>query len=100
MATPDIVFHRLADHEYRKAVTWYRLRSPNTASRFLAAVNYAIRRIEEGLNSLPIAVEAYRYVRVKKFPYTIVCRPRIDGDIEIVAVAHTSRRPQYWRRRS
>jgi len=48
MPTPDVVFHRLADHEYRKAIAWYRLRSPDAASRFLSAVNHAIRRIEVG----------------------------------------------------
>jgi hypothetical protein len=35
---------------------------------------------------------------VKRFPYKIVYRERAD-DLYIVAIAHTSRRPGYWKDR-
>ena len=34
-----------------------------------------------------------------KFPFAIIYRDMLD-EIQIIAVAHTSRRPGYWRRRS
>jgi plasmid stabilization system protein ParE len=40
-----------------------------------------------------------RQLRVTRFPYSIVYRIR-DDDIYVVAVAHTSRRPGYWKDRS
>jgi hypothetical protein len=36
---------------------------------------------------------------VGRFPYVIVYRQHLDGEVEIVAVAHTSRRQNYWRLR-
>jgi hypothetical protein len=36
---------------------------------------------------------------VNRFPYNVVYRIR-DDDIYVVAVAHTSRRPNYWKDRS
>jgi len=40
---------------------------------------------------------ARRYV-VPKFPYAIFYMERLD-DIRILAIAHTSRRPGYWKSR-
>jgi len=41
---------------------------------------------------------AGRHFAVHRFPYRIVYRVR-DEDIYIVAIAHSSRRPDYWRDR-
>jgi hypothetical protein len=34
-----------------------------------------------------------------RFPYLLIYREREDGVIQILAVAHTSRRPGYWKER-
>jgi hypothetical protein len=31
--------------------------------------------------------------------FTLIYRERLSGDIQVVAVAHTSRKPGYWRQR-
>ena len=41
---------------------------------------------------------AGRQLRVQGFPYYIVYRIR-EQDLYVVAVAHTSRRPGYWKNR-
>jgi hypothetical protein len=36
------------------------------------------------------------YYVMPDFPYTIVYQGRGEDTVEIVAVAHNKRRPQYW----
>lgn len=93
-------FHRLAAQEYRKAWKWYAERSERTAERFRLAVKAAVGRIASEGDALPILTCRYRWVRVKKFPYILIFRKRTNDEMFIVAVAHTSQRPGYWRRRS
>ena len=40
----------------------------------------------------------HRQFLVDRFPYKVVYRERVD-DVYIVAIAHSSRRPGYWRNR-
>lgn len=94
-----VVFHRLAAREYRDSKAWYAARSVSVAERFRTAVDMAVERIELQAESLPILTGEYRWVRVRKFPYLLIFRRRSPDVIMIVAVAHTSRRPGYWRRR-
>jgi hypothetical protein len=99
MSASRVLFHRLAAREYRSAKEWYRERSVEIARRFTLAVDRAADRIATDAESLPQLTGTYRYVRVPNFPYVLVHR-RIDGNaVMVVAVAHTSRRPGYWRRR-
>jgi toxin ParE1/3/4 len=99
MPAANISFHRLAAREYRLARKWYRERSAEVAERFVLAVNQAVSRMEADADSLSMLVGAYRYIKVARYPYLLIFR-RIDGaHVVVVAVAHTSRRPRYWRRR-
>ena len=99
MPTKTVVFHKLAAGEYRSARSWYADRSPEVAERFLASVDRAVTRVSEEAESLPLLSVAYRYVRVGRFPYLLIFRLVDPHTILILAVAHTSRRPGYWRRR-
>lgn len=99
MPASRIVFHRLAAREYRSARDWYRQRSETVAQRFGMSVDRAADRIASDGDSLPALTGTYRYVRVAKFPYVLVFRHLEADTVMVVAVAHTSRRPGYWRRR-
>ncbi|MCL4678152.1 MAG: type II toxin-antitoxin system RelE/ParE family toxin [Alphaproteobacteria bacterium] len=94
-----VVFHRLAAREYRESREWYAARSPSVAERFRISVDGAVARVAEEGERLPVLSGPYRWVRVRRFPYLLVFRRRTSNQIMIVAVAHTSRRPGYWRRR-
>jgi plasmid stabilization system protein ParE len=100
MPSWDVSFNRLAIKDYREAREYYAARSPQAAERFVDAVDAAIRRMMRAPNSLPIVSGRYRRVRVEKFPHSLVFYERAEHDIRIVAVAHSSRRLGYWRRRS
>lgn len=97
---PTVVFHRLAGREYRDARDWYAVRSASVAERFRIAVDRAAGRIAAEAESLPVLSGPYRRVRVRGFPYLLIFRRRSPEVFMVVAVAHTSRRPGYWRGRS
>jgi plasmid stabilization system protein ParE len=99
MSDTQVTFHRLAAREYRSARDWYSQRSAAVAERFRIAVDRAVQRINAGADALPRLVGAYRYVRVGRYPYVLVFRHLDANAVMVVAVAHTSRRPGYWRRR-
>ena len=76
-------------------------RSAEVAERFVSAVDRAVSRIVKDVESLPTLTGVYRYVRVVRFPYVLAVRRVHSGLVQIVAVAHTSRRPTTpWRRRA
>ena len=77
----------------------YAARSDSVAERFRIAVDRAVARVEAEADALPFFSGPYRWVRVRRFPYLLICRRKSAEVIMIVAVAHTSRRPGYWRRR-
>jgi len=95
-----VVFHRLAAREYRDSRDWYAVRSASVAERFRIAVDRAVDRIAAEAEALPVLSGPYRWVRVRRFPYLRIFRRQSPETIMIVAVAHTSRRPGYWRRRA
>lgn len=99
MSCVSVAFHRLAAREYRNARDWYKARSPETARRFVESIDHAANRISASGDALPHLTGEYRYVRVTGFPFVLVFR-LVDKDlVMVIAVAHTSRYPGYWRRR-
>jgi plasmid stabilization system protein ParE len=99
MAEPLVVFHPLALREYRKSRNWYAARSIDAEERFVRAVDHALCRITLDPEALPRMAGENRYVRVTGFPYVVVFR-RVNSEfVKLIAVAHTSRRPGYWRQR-
>lgn len=95
----DVLFHRLAAAEFQGARRWYEQRSPQAAERFRKAIAPAVTNIAAGCERHPIIARDYRRVRVASFPFVLIFYRRTSGDVMIIAVAHTSRRPGYWNRR-
>ena len=95
-----VEFHRLALKEYDDACKWYAERSDIAEQRFEPVVDAAVSRISDSPESLAQFPSGYRWVRVQRFRYILVFRVRPPHEIVIVAVAHSSRRPSYWRRRA
>lgn len=93
-----VVIRREAEGELAAAVDWYAERSEDTAKRFCNELLAAVKAIAADPERFPIFQGKYRYRLLSRFPYRIIYRER-DADIEILAVAHTSRRPDYWKLR-
>lgn len=89
-----------ASAELAEAVRWYEERRTGWGQRLFDAIAATAAVIEahpEAGSSRP-SVQAVRQLKVRGFPYAIVYRLR-PRDSYIVAVAHTSRRPGYWKDR-
>ncbi len=95
-----VLFHRLAAREYRGARAWYSARSASVAERFRIAVDRAVERVAAQAEALPALSGPYRWVRIRGFPYLLIFRRQSPDVLMVVAVAHTSRRPGYWRHRT
>ena len=81
---------------------WYERRRPGLGDRFLDGVEATIQRIREAplagalipLRRLTISV---RRQPVPGFPFIVAYV--VEPALVVVAIAHTSRRPGYWRAR-
>ena len=95
----DLIFQRRAIREYQWALRHYDQISSDLGSRFVAAVDDAVRRILADPTSLPVELGPFRRIRVTKFPFALFFCVISKNVVGLVAVAHTSRRPHYWRYR-
>jgi hypothetical protein len=89
-----------ASAEFTDAVRWYEGKRAGLGGEFYDAVVRAVDLVREH-PAIGLALESraeHRQFLVKRFPYKIVYRERAD-DLYIVAIAHTSRRPGYWKDR-
>ena len=101
VAARELFFHPLARRDFLEARRYYaEHESEELADSFRNAVNDAADRIARDPESLPIVDGAHRYLRMRRFPYLLIFRIPDDDRVIIVAVAHTSRRPGYWKRRT
>jgi plasmid stabilization system protein ParE len=71
MRIHDVSFNRLAVKDYREAYDWYAERSPETAARFVEAVDAAVNRILVAPNSWSAVSAKYRRVSLDKFPHSL-----------------------------
>ncbi len=89
-----------ADAELTDAIRWYEHQRPGLGAELFDAIAETIDLIRTHPHiGAPRATRLpSRHLRVNRFPYDLVYRIR-ESDIYVVAVAHTSRRPDYWKDR-
>jgi plasmid stabilization system protein ParE len=71
----------------------------SATKRFADAVDAALQAILADPYRWPKEDDQIRSIRVKRFPYVIYFDIVDDSTALLLAVAHTSRRPGYWKRR-
>ena len=98
MPTNAVQFHQEASQEYDAAFDWYLQRNPNAALRFDAEVDRALADIIDGPKRWAAGPHSTRRYLLRRFPFTLIYRERA-ANIQIIAVAHTSRKPGYWKHR-
>lgn len=94
---------RAAAEEAAEAASFYEGAQPGLGGKFEQAFFDAIALLREELVPLSaISPELSRLgvgrIILRRFPFSIVARKAEDA-FEVVAVAHHSRRPAYWRAR-
>ena len=84
------------------AAEFYEVREPGLGVRFLLAVDGAVELIEAHPHASPVCLlpevrDPVRQRRVPPFPFLVLYV--LEPEPLIVAVAHSRRRPGYWRAR-
>jgi plasmid stabilization system protein ParE len=88
---PEVEFHPAAEQELLDAEDWYAERSLIAARAFVQEVALAVERALAAPERWPIHLHGTRRIVFPRFPFS--------QRIQVVAVAHQSRRPGYWKDR-
>jgi plasmid stabilization system protein ParE len=89
-----------ARRELQEAAAWYDDRQDGLGDQFLDLLTDSFRKIQsEPQRFAPVeSIRSRREIRscpLQRFPYQIIFEVRGD-EVVVLAVAHTSRRPNYW----
>ena len=98
MSRLPLRFHPEVAGEIREAKVWYGERSELAKEQLVSAVRRGFRQLSSESSAGFNYIHGTKRLPIKKFPYILVFRIR-GGSTDIVAFAHTSRRPGYWRYR-
>ena len=95
-----VVLHEAAEEEFEDAQLWHLSHSRRSAERFMKSVR---RVAEEALSNptrYPLYDAEFREAGMTDYPYSVVYRTLPSGDVQVIAIAHASRAPGYWRDRA
>jgi toxin ParE1/3/4 len=98
MSVKRVEYHQGATADVKSAVAWYRKRSRKAALDFIEELHRAADTICEAPERWPIGKNNTRRFLLWRFPFSIIYSERAST-VTIWAVAHGSRRPEYWVRR-
>jgi toxin ParE1/3/4 len=93
-----VTYLSVADEELAEAAQYYDEQQPGLAKDFLDAVRVAMAAIQRNPDLWAFYEKPIRAYRIQPFAYRLLYRELPDR-IQIVAVAHVSRRPGYWKSR-
>lgn len=94
----NFVFHKSAREELNKSVDYYRDCEIDLGYDFLEEVFAAIKRIQAYPEAWSPFSSKTRRCLVHRFPYFVVYRI-INNEIQIVAIANSHQKPNYWQKR-
>jgi plasmid stabilization system protein ParE len=97
--TNVVDLHTEAATEYDATFDWYLRRSPDAALNFDSEVERAIGEIAQAPQRWARGPHRTRRFLLRNFPFLVIYRERSAGHIQIIAIAHTSRKPGYWKER-
>jgi plasmid stabilization system protein ParE len=98
MTARKLIFHPAAIAEAEDVSRWYGQRSRLAATRFVDEFKLTCRKILRNPERWPQSSKGARRVKLPCFPFFLVYRV-VDGRVEVIAVAHWHRRPEYWQER-
>lgn len=95
-----VELHAAAQAELAEAAGWYAEREPAAAVRFVDVIAEAL----ETIGAMPLAFPLIaggagaRRMRIRRFPYVLIYVT--SPSLVVLAIAHTRRKPGYWRKRA
>ncbi len=93
-----IRFHPDAELEYTDAIQWYEYQRKGLGSEFFLCIDEAIEKLIINPQLYPIVHKKIHRVVVRKFPFAIFYEIQ-QSEITILAVFHSRRDPQRWKKR-
>jgi toxin ParE1/3/4 len=93
-----------AEADAADAIAWYNDQRDGLGVKFYEALERLLETIEAAPQRFPKVEGRNRRRTVKqalmrRFPYRVIFEVKDDQSLLVLAVAHTSRRPNYWRNR-
>lgn len=98
MGAKRVEYHDEATADVKSAVAWYQKRSPKVALEFIDELSRAVDEIGKSPRRWPVRSNNTRQFLLWRFPFPIIYSEE-EERIIVWAVAHGSRRPEYWTRR-
>ncbi len=95
MSANRVEYHQGAIADVKSAVAWYQKHSRKAALDFVQELRRAAETIGEAPERWPIGKNNTRRFLLWRFPFSIVYSEQAST-VTIWAVAHSSRRPEYW----
>jgi len=100
---PFVRVSKEAAEELSEAAAWYERESPGLGSRLIDAFEHALTLLRnESPPLVPVQGEAAtkgaERLLLQRFPFSVIVVRR-GQELIVVALAHFSRRPGYWRDR-
>lgn len=89
------LFHPDAQEELGQAIIFYKKQQAGLEKRFIESVEDAINRVCRNPMLYRVADDDTRKCRLLHFPYAIIFRAKPKW-IEIIAVMHLRKQPNYW----
>jgi plasmid stabilization system protein ParE len=91
-------FHPAALLEANESAKFYEERQDGLGMRFVEALTDAITRIRRTPELFGRVDDNTRKCRILRFPYGIIYRDKKQS-VEIIAIMHLKRKPDYWKNR-
>ncbi|SRR6266705_5255911 len=98
MSALRVALHKDAVAEARAAREWYEVRSVAAAEAFMEELDRIVARIGEYPDGGAAYLEGTRRYLMQRFPFSVVYRQKRRTH-QVVAVAHSKRKPGYWKSR-
>ncbi len=92
-------FHPEARAEFLAAIDYYEECEPGLGATFAGEIQAAIENILSYPNAWPILADDLRRIQTRRFPYGIIYSYD-EGILDILAVMHLHREPDYWKKRA
>lgn len=93
-------FHPAGEAEHLEIIAYYETKKPGLGASYLHEFEICMTSICEHPHISPVQANPnIRRVLLKQFPFSIIYREK-SNTIQVLAIAHQRRRPQYWLGRS
>jgi|SRR5690554_1391138 len=90
----------IVNQDLKEAALWYNRASRNLGLLFLKEIKEEVKQIVKNPLSYEVRYADIRIAFLKRFPYAIHFEYlETENQINILAVLHTSRNPEIWKKR-